>query len=101
MLGERRHHRDDFVDVRRKHVMMHEALEVPQPPRGDLRQHGAFVRDGLGHHDVERADAIGRHEEEPVVVDDVDLAHFAAAQVAQRDAGELGHGHTRTSSASV
>ena len=101
VIGKRWHLGDDLVDVRREHVMVHEALELPEPPRRDLCENRALVRNGLGHHDVEGADAIGGDEQQAVVVDDVDLAHLAASQVAQGNAGELGHGHTRTSSASV
>jgi hypothetical protein len=101
MLAERGDHFYDLVDVGGKHVMAHEALELAQPPGGDLRQDRALVRDGFGHHDVERADAVGRHEKQAVVVDHVHLADLAAAQMAQGNASEFSHGHTRTSSASV
>src|SRR6185369_14931907 len=100
MIAKRRHGGDNLVDVRRDHVMVNIALELREPPRGDLREHGTLVRDRLRHHDVERADTIGRDEQQAIVVDDIHLAHFAAAQMPQRQWLELSDRHTRTSSGS-
>src|SRR5262245_17971879 len=98
MIGERRNRANYLVDVCRDHVVMNVRLEVAEPPRRDLRQHRALVRDRLGHHDVECAHAIRGDEQQAVVVDDVHFAYFAAAEVLKREGLELRDGHTRTSS---
>ena len=71
--------RDDLVGVGADHVMRHHAFELAEPPRADLRQHRALHRNGLGHHDVERADAVGGQQQHAVVADGIDIAHLAAA----------------------
>ena len=50
---------DDLVGVGADHVMRHHAFELAEPPGADLGQHRALHRDGLGHHHVEGADAVG------------------------------------------
>ena len=42
------------------------SASVLAPERRHRRQHAALVGDGLGHHDVERAQAVRRDEEQPV-----------------------------------
>src|SRR5678816_1354102 len=79
-------------------MVVHFIAKLLQPPGGDLRQHGALVRNRLGHHDVESADAIGRDEQQAIVVDDVHLADLAAAQVCEGEGLELRDRHTRISS---
>jgi hypothetical protein len=78
MVFKRRHFVDDRVGVGADHVMRHHALELIEPPGADLRQHRALHRDGLGHDDVEGADAVCGHQQQTVVADGVDIADLAA-----------------------
>src|SRR5947209_8072223 len=75
------------------------SLELAKPPRGDLREHRTLVRNRLGHDDVERTHAIGGHQKQTVVVDDIHFTHLSAAQMPQWKGRELRDRHTRTSSA--
>ena len=63
--------------------MRHHAFELAEPPGADLGQHRALHRNGLGHHDVERADAVGGEQQHAVVADGIDIAHLAAADPGQ------------------
>src|SRR5215210_8762198 len=72
--------------------------ELPEPPRSDLCQHRALVRNGFGHHHIESADTIRSDEQQPLLVDDVDVSHFAAAQWGERKAARLHQHQTRNSS---
>ena len=56
--------------------MRHGALEFAKPIGADLGQHRALHRNGLAHHDVEGADAVGGDEQQAVVVDgEVEIAN--------------------------
>jgi hypothetical protein len=78
MVLERRYLRDDRIGIGADHVMRHHALEPLEPPGADLRQHRAFHRDGLGHHDVKGADAVGGEQEHAILAHGIDVAHLAA-----------------------
>ena len=84
----------DLVGIGADHVMRHHAFELIEPPRADLGQHCALHRDGLGHHDVECADAVGREQQHAVAACVVDIANLAAPDAEQGQvAGEhRGHG---------
>ena len=78
MILQRRHLPDDLVGIGADHVMRHHAFELAEPPGADLRQHRALHRNGLGHHDVEGADAVGGEQQHAVVADGIDIADLAA-----------------------
>ena len=80
-----------------------DAAQLPEPERAHLGEHGPFPGNGVGKHDVERADAIGGDQQQRVLVDGVDLAHFAAAnqRERQRRLGNGGVGQTVTPALSV
>ena len=84
---------DDLVGIGADHVMRHHAFELPEPPGADLGQHRALHRDGLGHHDVEGADAVGGEQQHAVVADGVDIAHLAAPDAWQRQIAGEHRGH--------
>ena len=93
MIPERGHLLDDFIGIGADHVVMHHAFELREPPGADLREHRALHRDGFGHHDVERADAVGGQQQHAVVADGVDIADLAAPDPGKGQvAGEHG-GH--------
>ena len=46
-------------------------------------EHAALVGDRLGHHDVERGDAVGRDHQQPAVAGVVDVADLAGVEVRQ------------------
>ena len=52
--GEIRMTRDDRVGVDSDEVVREAVLQLFEPPRGNQREHFAFVRDGLAQDDVER-----------------------------------------------
>ena len=70
---QRRHFPDDRIGVGADHVMRHHAFELIEPPGADLGEHRALHRDGLGHHHIEGADAVGRQQQHAVVADRVDI----------------------------
>src|SRR3712207_7625573 len=65
---------------------------IRRPPRSTLfpyttlfrSQHRTLVRDGLAHHDVEGAHAVGREHEQPVPIHLVDVADLAAPHERER-----------------
>src|SRR5690606_20320263 len=54
-----------------------------EPEVGDTGQHGALARDRIGHDHIESREAIADDDEQLVVVDGVDVAHFAATEQRQ------------------
>src|ERR1035441_601259 len=50
---------------------------------GDLRQHLAFARDGIGHDAVKSRDPV-RRDEEQRIAQVKDLPHFAALEIGNR-----------------
>ena len=74
----------DLAGVGRDHVMPHGFAELAKPPGAHLCQHRALHRDRLGHHHVVGAHPVGRHQQEPVALDLVDVAHLAAGDPLQR-----------------
>ena len=61
-----------------------DVFQVLEPERRHRGQHPTLARDGLGHHDVERGDAIGRDHQQPAVAGVVDVAHLAGVQMIER-----------------
>ena len=58
-----------------------------EPEAGELREHAALVRDARPQHVVEGRDPVGGDDEQ-LIADLVDVAHFAAA--VERQAIEIG-----------
>ena len=56
----------------------HHILQKVEPEKRDLGQNPALVRDAGGQNIVERGDAIGGNKQQPVVVQPVHVADFAA-----------------------
>jgi hypothetical protein len=79
-----RHGGRDLVGVGRDHVMPHGVAELAKPPGAHLRQHRALHRDRLGHHHVVSAHPVRRHQQQPVALDLVDVAHLAAGDPPER-----------------
>ena len=52
-----------------------------EPERGEAGEHAALVGDLGRQHDVERRDAVAGDEQQPLVVERVELAHLAAPDV--------------------
>ena len=73
-------------DVGRKQMMPHEIAHALEPERGQLREDLALVGDPRSEDIVERRDAVGRDDEQ-VVADLVDVAHFAATVQRQTSQG--------------
>jgi hypothetical protein len=92
-MPEVRDIRLDLVVAGSNQVVGHEGAAVLQPPRGDLRKHGALIGNRLFHHDVERADPVGRHDQQPILAHIVDVAHLAAPYQRKGKRG-LGDGRT-------
>ena len=90
---QRRHVADDLVGVGRDHVMRHHAFELPEPVGADLGQHCALHRNGLGHHHIEGADAVGGEQEHAVLADGIDVAHLAAPDLWQGQVAGAHRGH--------
>jgi hypothetical protein len=67
----------EVVHLARDHVVRH-ILEVLEPKPAQLREHAAFIRNAARQHPVERADAIGAHEEQRIA-EVVNIAHLSAA----------------------
>jgi hypothetical protein len=59
------------------------------------------VRDGLGHDDVERRDAVARHHQQPVVADGVDVPNLAGVDVGQAECWSTGHGRASQGAVTV
>ena len=76
--------------------------EQLEPERAELRQDAALVGNARRHHPVERADPVGRHQEQPVA-QVIDIADLAAANGYTGQVGfkESGHGGSRGSGFSV
>ena len=66
----------------------HKVAQKIKPEKRNLRQHPALVRDAGGQHVIKRGDAVGGHEQQPVFIQMVDVAHFAAGM--QFQFGEVG-----------
>ena len=79
-LGER-------VHVHRDQVMRDEIAHAAEPEAGELREHAPLVRDARPQHVVEGGDPVGGDDEQ-LIADLVDVAHFAAA--VERQAFEIG-----------
>ena len=52
-----------------------------EPERREAGQHASLVGNRRREHDVEGGDAVARDEEQPVLVERVDLADLAAREV--------------------
>ena len=82
-------------DVGRDEVIRHDAGELREPERRQLREHLALVGNARSEHVVERRDAIGGDDQQRIA-EVVDVAHLARAEAAQRRklrAGERGREH--------
>ena len=69
-------------------------VEPLEPEAAQLRQHAALVGDAARQHPVERADAVGAHQQQPVA-QVVNIANLSAAdgQFGQRSfQNRSGHG---------
>ena len=55
-------------DLGRDQVVAHDVREQLEPPERELRQHAALVGDGGRQHEVVRADAVARDDEDDVPV---------------------------------
>ncbi len=54
-------------------------LEEPEPERADARQDASLIRDARRQDPVERADAVGGHDQETAVAQVVNVADLPAA----------------------
>ncbi len=67
-------------------MVRHERGKFLEPEMGNLREHFAFVRNAVGHDDVEGGDAVAGDEQE-AVAEVKDFADFAGADFF--DAGQI------------
>ena len=76
VVGVRRELLGQVGDVGGEQVVGHHVAEQLEPEERELGEHLALVRDRVGQHHVERAEAVGRDEQQPVaeVVEVADLA---------------------------
>jgi excinuclease UvrABC nuclease subunit len=79
-------------------VVRNARLELSEPPRGDLREDLALSRNRLGHDDVERADAIGSHQQHQVARHFIDVTNLAPAKETEGQVGSSEWHQTRISS---
>ncbi len=92
-LGAHHHHRAaaQFVGmlanglrvaayVGRDQMIGNDILQEVEPEQRHLREHSALVRNAGGQHIVERGDAVGRHEQQVLAVQIVDVANLAAGE---------------------
>ncbi len=66
------------VVAQREQVVRHEMPRAREPVRREARQHAALVGDLGRQHDVEGRDPVAGDEQQPVVVERVELADLAA-----------------------
>ena len=80
--------RGDVERFARLHEAMvrHELLGLVEPEVRDLREYLAFARDAVGHHAIERGDAVARDEEEGIA-EVKNLPHLSAFELL--DAGQF------------
>jgi hypothetical protein len=55
----------------------HHSLKLLEPESRHCREHAALVGNGLGHHDIERAQTVGSDHEQSVIARVVDIANFS------------------------
>ena len=85
LCGKGFQRRGEFANVRGNN-MVFDRVKVRKPERRDRREHRAFLRNGIGQDAVEGAEAI-RGDEQQVIAEVEDFAHFAAGDFA--DAGKV------------
>src|SRR6266567_8833174 len=78
-------------------MMTDASVELAEPPCRDLRQHCAFERNRLAHHDVEGAHAIGCYKKDTLFVDGINVAHFPPPEERERKLSRCDEHQTRIS----
>ena len=63
-------------------------FERGEPVERQPGEDAAFVGDGVGNHDVERGDPIRGDDQQPIVVDPVDLTYLPRPEMLQRKHAE-------------
>src|SRR5262249_46301729 len=58
-------------------------FEALEPEIRDRREHDALAGDRVRKYDVERGHSVAREDQQPFVVDAIDVAHFAASDQLQ------------------
>ena len=69
------------VVAQREQMVRDDVLRPREPEAGEPGEHAALVRDLGGKDDVEGRDAVARDEQQPLVVECVDLADLSACDV--------------------
>jgi hypothetical protein len=73
---------------RLQQVVRHEVRGLAEPEARDLGQHLAFARNRVRQHHVERREAIGRDDQQPVARQREHVAHLATVDKVK--AGQVG-----------
>jgi hypothetical protein len=66
-------------------MVIDQSIELFAPPGAQLRQDLALEWNPFAHDDIEGADAIRRHQQEPVGAHSVDITHLALANPVKRE----------------
>ena len=59
-------------------MVLGNTLQKIKPEERNLREHAAFVRDAGSQYVIEGRDAVGGNKQEPLIVNAIDIAYFAA-----------------------
>ena len=66
-----------LVDIRRNQMIRHDILKEVKPEERELGQNPALQRDSGRKDVVEGREAVGRYEQEMIVVGDIHISNFA------------------------